>query len=67
MAIDKVNWPGKQCIELFQYWNTFFTLGSLSLNTCGVQQLSDWYTVFFNPKQHHVHETHCTQEAVYPL
>lgn len=41
--------------------------GSLSLKTCGVQRLSDWYTVFFNPKPDHVNEIHCTQEAVYPL
>lgn len=41
--------------------------GSLSLRTCGVEQLSDWYTVFFNPKPDHVNKIHCTQEAVYPL
>lgn len=41
--------------------------GSLTIKTCGVKQLSDWYTVFYNPKPDHVDEIHCTQEAVYPL
>ncbi|XP_028402899.1 JNK1/MAPK8-associated membrane protein-like [Dendronephthya gigantea] len=41
--------------------------GSLLIHTCEVKKLSDWYTVFFNPKPDHVNEIRCTQEAVYPL
>ncbi|XP_046859462.1 JNK1/MAPK8-associated membrane protein-like [Xenia sp. Carnegie-2017] len=41
--------------------------GSFSVHTCGVKDIADWYTVFFNPKPDHVNWVHCTQEAVYPL
>ncbi|XP_031555581.1 JNK1/MAPK8-associated membrane protein-like [Actinia tenebrosa] len=51
----------------------FFTLllnepkGTLSLTSCSSEHLSDWYTVFYNPKPDYVNTIHCTNEAVYPL
>ncbi|KXJ25883.1 JNK1/MAPK8-associated membrane protein isoform X2 [Exaiptasia diaphana] len=41
--------------------------GSLNLISCKSEQLSDWYTVFFNPKPDYVNTIYCTNEAVYPL
>lgn len=37
------------------------------VNSCRVQQLSDWYTMLHNPNPNYEHTLHCTQEAVYPL
>lgn len=37
----------------------------LSLRTCSVRHISDWYTLFFNPTT--PDSLNCTQEAVYPL
>ena len=45
----------------------FDPVGSLSLESCGVERISDWYTMFYNPAPDYVHSIHCTQEAVYPL
>ncbi|XP_065067764.1 JNK1/MAPK8-associated membrane protein-like [Rhopilema esculentum] len=42
-------------------------VGSLTLQSCKVESIRDWYTVFFNPKPDYVNEIRCTQEAVYPL
>jgi len=42
-------------------------VGSLSVTSCEVNALSDWYTMFYNPSPDYVHTIHCTQEAVYPL
>lgn len=42
-------------------------LGLLSIRSCRVQMLSDWYTMLYNPSPDYVHTLHCTQEAVYPL
>jgi len=41
--------------------------GSLSVTSCPVTQLADWYTPFQNPSPDYVHIIYCTQEAVYPL
>ncbi|EDO44415.1 predicted protein [Nematostella vectensis] len=41
--------------------------GTLNLTACWTERLSDWYTVFFNPKPDYVNTIHCTNEAVYPL
>ncbi|KRX53682.1 JNK1/MAPK8-associated membrane protein, partial [Trichinella sp. T9] len=41
--------------------------GSLNFYTCGVQNLQDWYPVFYNPVIDYTRTVHCTQEAVYPL
>ena len=41
--------------------------GSLTVTSCPVTQLSDWYTLFQNPSPDYVHVIYCTQEAVYPL
>ncbi|KAL1131325.1 hypothetical protein AAG570_010943 [Ranatra chinensis] len=41
--------------------------GSLEIQSCSVQSLSDWYTLFHNPRPNYTHTLHCTQEAVYPL
>lgn len=42
-------------------------VGSFRLYTCGVKQLSDWYTLFYNPSPNYLSKLYCTQEAVYPL
>ena len=41
--------------------------GQLTVVSCAINQLADWYTLFHNPSSDYVHVTHCTQEAVYPL
>uniref|UniRef100_H2YRZ5 JNK1/MAPK8-associated membrane protein n=1 Tax=Ciona savignyi TaxID=51511 RepID=H2YRZ5_CIOSA len=41
--------------------------GSLNLVSCPVVQISDWYTVFFNPTVKYTTTIFCGQEAVYPL
>ncbi|XP_039249744.2 JNK1/MAPK8-associated membrane protein-like [Styela clava] len=41
--------------------------GDLQLVSCGVNQLSDWYTMFYNPQIEYTQTIHCSQEAVYPL
>nr|CAG4647318.1 EOG090X0BGA [Megafenestra aurita]SVE92591.1 EOG090X0BGA [Megafenestra aurita] len=41
--------------------------GLLSLRSCAVEQLSDWYTVLHNPNPNYEEVLHCAQEAVYPL
>ncbi|OQV18886.1 putative JNK1/MAPK8-associated membrane protein [Hypsibius exemplaris] len=41
--------------------------GSFSIKSCGVNRLTDWYTLFFNPKPDYVNSVRCTQEIVYPL
>ncbi|XP_038073510.1 JNK1/MAPK8-associated membrane protein-like isoform X2 [Patiria miniata] len=41
--------------------------GSLTIHACGVQTLSDWYTMLNNPTPDYTRTLHCTQEAVYPL
>lgn len=42
-------------------------VGVLSIRSCRVQMLSDWYTMLYNPSPDYVTTLHCTQEAVYPL
>ncbi|XP_027855918.1 JNK1/MAPK8-associated membrane protein [Xiphophorus couchianus] len=42
-------------------------VGKLSIRSCRVQMLSDWYTMLYNPSPDYVSTLHCTQEAVYPL
>lgn len=41
--------------------------GALSIRSCRVHTLSDWYTMLYNPSPDYVTTLHCTQEAVYPL
>ncbi|XP_053701119.1 JNK1/MAPK8-associated membrane protein [Synchiropus splendidus] len=42
-------------------------VGFLTIRSCRVQMLSDWYTMLYNPSPDYVNTLHCTQEAVYPL
>lgn len=42
-------------------------VGMLSIRSCRVQMLSDWYTMLYNPSPDYINTLHCTQEAVYPL
>lgn len=42
-------------------------VGGLSIRSCRVQMLSDWYTMLYNPSPDYVTTLHCTQEAVFPL
>ncbi|XP_051010607.1 JNK1/MAPK8-associated membrane protein-like [Acomys russatus] len=41
--------------------------GTLSIHSCRVLMLSDWYTMLYNPSPDYITTLHCTQEAVYPL
>ena len=41
--------------------------GRLDLKACPAKSLSDWYTLFHNPRPNYSETLHCTQEAVYPL
>jgi len=45
----------------------FEPIGKLYLICCDTDKLSDWYTVFYNPKINHTQVVHCAQEAVYPF
>ncbi len=42
-------------------------VGQLSLYSCSVTRLSDWYPVFFNPVPNYEEKLYCTQEIVFPL
>uniref|UniRef100_A0A8C1GEM0 JNK1/MAPK8-associated membrane protein-like n=1 Tax=Cyprinus carpio TaxID=7962 RepID=A0A8C1GEM0_CYPCA len=42
-------------------------VGQLSIRSCEVKMLSDWYTMLYNPSPDYVTTLHCTQEAVFPL
>ncbi|XP_073494847.1 JNK1/MAPK8-associated membrane protein [Phyllobates terribilis] len=42
-------------------------IGYLHIRSCGVEKLSDWYTMLYNPSPDYVNTVHCTHEAVYPL
>lgn len=42
-------------------------VGSLQIRSCRVQQLSDWYTMLYNPSPNYADTLYCTQEVVYPL
>ncbi|XP_052273550.1 JNK1/MAPK8-associated membrane protein-like [Dreissena polymorpha] len=42
-------------------------LGSLSLRSCPVARLQDWYSMLYNPSPNYTTTLHCTQEIVYPL
>lgn len=42
-------------------------VGTLTIHSCRVQMLSDWYTMLYNPSPDYITTVHCTQEAVYPL
>ncbi|XP_016053690.1 PREDICTED: JNK1/MAPK8-associated membrane protein isoform X3 [Miniopterus natalensis] len=42
-------------------------VGVLSIRSCRVLMLSDWYTMLYNPSPDYITTVHCTHEAVYPL
>lgn len=42
-------------------------LGSLSIVSCPVHVIQDWYTMLYNPRPNYTSTLHCTQEIVYPL
>ncbi|KAJ8928223.1 hypothetical protein NQ314_019287 [Rhamnusium bicolor] len=42
-------------------------IGRLSVHSCQVRTISDWYTLLHNPTPNYEKRIHCTQEAVYPL
>lgn len=54
------------CAGIFALLSTEPT-GSLAIVSCGVEGLSDWYPMFYNPQIRYTETIHCTQEAVYPL
>lgn len=41
--------------------------GEMSLTSCKVKLLQDWYTFFQNPNPNYKETLQCTQEVVYPL
>jgi len=42
-------------------------VGEMTLRSCRVDRVLDWYTYFQNPNPNYEETLHCTQEAVYPL
>lgn len=42
-------------------------IGSFKIRSCKVKQLSDWYSMLYNPSPNYTTTLHCTQEIVYPL
>ncbi|KAK3094072.1 hypothetical protein FSP39_023854 [Pinctada imbricata] len=42
-------------------------MGQLTIRSCPVHRLSDWYTMLYNPSPNYTTTLHCTQEIVYPL
>ncbi|KAM9466245.1 JNK1/MAPK8-associated membrane protein [Clarias gariepinus] len=42
-------------------------VGELTIRSCRVEMLSDWYTMLYNPSPDYITTLHCTQEAVFPL
>ncbi|XP_069117426.1 JNK1/MAPK8-associated membrane protein-like [Argopecten irradians] len=42
-------------------------VGSIFIRSCTVRELSDWYTMLYNPSPNYTTTLHCTQEIVYPL
>ncbi|XP_064600207.1 JNK1/MAPK8-associated membrane protein-like [Liolophura sinensis] len=42
-------------------------MGTLAVESCSVNKLSDWYTMMYNPTPNYTTTLHCTQEIVYPL
>ncbi|XP_062570241.1 JNK1/MAPK8-associated membrane protein-like [Saccostrea cucullata] len=41
--------------------------GSLTVRSCPVSKLSDWYSMLLNPQPNYTKTLYCTQEIVYPL
>lgn len=41
--------------------------GSLTVRSCPVERLEDWYSMLYNPSPNYTTTFHCTQEIVYPL
>jgi len=41
--------------------------GQLSLTSCSVTRLSDWYPMLYNPAPNYQDTLYCTHEVVYPL
>ncbi|XP_063426172.1 JNK1/MAPK8-associated membrane protein-like isoform X2 [Mytilus trossulus] len=42
-------------------------IGTFNIRSCKVKQLSDWYSMLYNPSPNYTTTLHCTQEIVYPL
>jgi hypothetical protein len=42
-------------------------VGKLSLDSCGMDRISDWYPYLYNPTPKHTYQLHCANEAAYPL
>ncbi|KAL4239045.1 hypothetical protein ACF0H5_003749 [Mactra antiquata] len=42
-------------------------MGTLTLRSCPVNRLEDWYSMVKNPSPNYTTTYHCTQEIVYPL
>ncbi len=42
-------------------------IGSFNIHACGVEYISDWYPLFYNPHPNYEETLHCAHEAVYPL
>jgi len=54
------------CLLECLFWlNACPSLGTLSLSSCPVYGVNDWYTVLYNPTSY-AGRMHCDSEAVYP-
>ncbi|CAG9830262.1 unnamed protein product [Diabrotica balteata] len=42
-------------------------IGKLTIHSCKVRSIADWYTLLHNPIPNYEKKVYCTQEAVYPL
>lgn len=57
--------PLVECImALITTFLVFPPYGSLELNACELKELSDWYSVLFNPQIDYDNQLNCTQEVI---
>nr|AVK87135.1 JNK1/MAPK8-associated membrane protein-like [Anadara broughtonii] len=42
-------------------------MAEFNIRSCPVKQLSDWYSMLYNPSPNYTDTIHCTREIVYPL
>lgn len=57
-----------ECIIAFFLTILIFSpTNDLTLRTCSVESINDWYSIFFNPYIDYYHKLNCSQEIVYPL
>ena len=50
-----------------QIYFVLIVLGNLVIKSCGANEVSDFYPIFYNPVPDFVHEIDCVSEVVHPL